>query len=103
MARIPDRKKMRREYLKRKGKAYTKVAAKGLFVIPAALVSLGIIAAQWWGISQGYPFLPISILLFMLSAMITQRLWRAMQQARQDAAHLPYVPPVTTDTLPAEE
>lgn len=107
MKRIPDRKKLRREYLRKKGETYANIVIYFLilFVPVIALymffkcdsgtrVRIGIFAALTWII-----FAPIYELLWYLFWCAIVELSKELNKAKQ----IPYVPPITPSTLSAEE
>ena len=114
--RIPDRQLLRREYLKKKAAVASKsigghlvfaggmiftvmcVAAAILCTFAALIAALG--APAYW------PYCAGGALVLALFAFIGSRTVRAMDryvEAVRGEADISYVPPVTPDTLPAEE
>ena len=102
MSRIQDRKKQRREYLRKKGVAYTKMSLTTLLMLSCAycaffsFIALLVFGYQW----QAF------VLSASLSVIFAGGCWRsvrAVRLAHRTAKQLPYVPPVISATLPAEE
>jgi hypothetical protein len=116
MTRVPDRKKLRREYLKQKGFAYYHLTGKSLFFSLGVLVCIGLLQFAVYvffvAIQDGressfyaepeYYVSGLCGIMACVSAVITRSIWRGVQQAKQDL-NIPNVPPLTSDTLPAEE
>jgi hypothetical protein len=124
MKQLPDRQKARRRYLKSKFFAYLSVTAVSIIFLPAMIVAvlmwLGVIAIIVWGMwilaSPRDPFasdfgplwaIPAMALFLAILAIVPSLIaWWAfvdIKHSRQDASSIPYVPPVTSDTLPADE
>lgn len=107
MSQIRERVKQRREYLRKKGIAYSLMTFVALFMVPCFVVALTL-----WGIAiycliarpHGYFFFTFmatfgALCISWLSWLLTLAVYDIHQEARQ----LPYVPRVTSDTLPNEE
>src|SRR5436190_23917231 len=110
MERVPDRAKLRREYLWKKGKAYAAAAAAGALCLlilwhsawaatlinrsQALLVSLP--AAEQLGVTAMLFVSPVVLFLGFLSRC---------REELHNAAAIPYVPPVARDAvaLPARQ
>ncbi len=117
MNRVPDRKKQRREYLRQKGTAYLKTTSGGIvFVFTVLLTPLLASAAiyswvgwlLWWDRladpgSHWDIFAIVLTVLAVISGLACYLSWSLMQHAIRSAARLSPVPPVTPNTLPAEE
>jgi len=112
--RIPDREKQRRDYLTKKAGTISKGIAGGIVCLILALVTLvllilGIFCCFYrWADAKGETQygLPVGI-GFLIVAAITGSLaalsgLHAKDQADRAKA-LPYIPPLTPGTLPAEE
>jgi hypothetical protein len=110
MNQLPDRKKLRQEYLKQKAGAYAKGTAGATLVIPATLLCCllgGITVALM--IVMLYTATPVNLIFVLLTATLTtisgalvRWCWRARHEFRR-AADIPYVPPVNANALPADE
>ena len=116
MNRVPDRKRQRREYLRKKRQAYKKAVAAGTLFVPTfmgasvcfLLTAFGFGYAIWnlnattfneyWLVGT-IPFTGIGAILLW----IAKSSWSAIQQQVDIAKHIPYVPPVTPFDLPADE
>lgn len=102
MANTHERIKKRREYVKRKVVAYTLMTLSILVAIPCALLAVVLFLLAIVGILDGifwegifWPALKLGDLALRFS--------ESAQKAHGEARQLPYVPPVTPDSLPAEE
>ena len=106
---VPDRQKQRREYLKKKKRAYRTVAGGScllllysVLTIICSLVSLMIFAVsmhfrELWSLFFLCPLVPAAIYCGL-------RFWQSCKEvkaASQHAKSIPDVPPVIPDTLPA--
>lgn len=104
MNRIPDRKKQRREYLKKKGKAYAKVSRLTgltlLFLFASALCSYCALVMLLEQKSIAFFIFAFFTIFYGLHAL---RKVRAAGAVIQNIRELPHVPPVAPDALPAEE
>jgi hypothetical protein len=93
---MPDRKRLRQEYLRKKGKAYAMLVAWliGLVAIVVMMYFsyLGMHHRSGW-------FAVLGILFY---ARIIWKGWRAVDRSHKEM-RLAYIPPVTPDTLPVEE
>ncbi len=98
MSRIPDRKKQRQEYLKRKGEAYADAAISSAFLLFILAILVGLACAAYFEAS------PVVFYIVLLGAVVFGLAYGQLIIKRGKAAkQLPYIPPVTPDTLPAEE
>jgi len=95
MSSTQERIKKRREYLKQKGKAYFEVSLAILLAMP--FLVFVVMLASFVG-----KFIQASILAIMLGSPIFF-FFRLAYESHRKAKQLPYFPPVTADTLPAEE
>ena len=110
MSRIQERKKQRREYLKKKGTAYTKIGLATVLVVPIPLALCILFAFFIKILDLPSPAPDIDPLKFTvvtsLLGLFTFACWRLVMFTRkthQETKQLPYVPPVTPATLPTEE
>jgi hypothetical protein len=94
MKQVPDRKKLRQEYLWKRRAHYA--AMSGAYV---AILMVGCVAFL---LPQRVPW-TIGLPAVIFLALFTGRQWGMIQQIRHKAKQVPYVPPVTPSTLPAEE
>ena len=109
--RVPNRHKLRQEYLKRKAGAYSLILWNGLELLFLTIVTLcfGLFACVsfFFAIAIQEPrlmFIPGMMVLFALAAgNISWESHQFYQKAIQEKATLLHVPPVRPDTLPAEE
>lgn len=112
MSRIQDRKKQRSEYLRKKGMAYMMASLAGLLTLlfsMVALLTLGFaVSAFFWpmafddGVARVYVYV-LCGLLVLCFGWASFLLARSARKAHQAASQLPYVPLITTDSLPSEE
>ena len=110
MNRVPDRKRLRREYLRKQVLGHGKGGFGVLFYVLGSLlcpVSGCIAVLLLLGATLMLsPWCLITALAFAGMAVATWKLascaWRLLD-GFEDAARTPYVPPVTTSTLPVEE
>jgi hypothetical protein len=109
--RLPDRRKQRREYLKRKVVAQSKIQggsllALGLLIaaIISGLFTCGYLLYAYF-LQEGT--LLLLALLFTVLAIVCgsgcRRISAFIEKASNEEMSIPYVPPVTPDTLSAEE
>ncbi len=118
MNRIQERKQQRQEYLKQKGKAYSIMAIFST-VLGLTIIS-GLVGIVYLALlilfdpktaSEQQVSSPLSKLIFLaFMALLAFGLYMALccsvrdgRALRRQIAQLPYIPPVTPDTLPAEE
>jgi|SRR5579871_2659238 len=87
MKQVPDRKKLRREYVKKKAAAYG-VGGPFLVIMLTFLVA--------WFREPGLDVSQFAVLLFCF-------VWCAVNFSRETIKHVPYVPTVTPNTLRADE
>ena len=95
MSSIQERKKQRWEYLNQKGGAY---ATLGLITF-----ATGFCALMTLTFVLTVAIFPPGIVVGLCFGVVTLRLTVLVRQAHRTVKQLPYVPPVTADTLPAEE
>ncbi|HZT43960.1 MAG TPA: hypothetical protein VFA07_17470 [Chthonomonadaceae bacterium] len=111
MGSTQERIKKRREYIKRAGMAYTQYSFAMLLVSVFAFLALcliGLFIAYLSGNSRSMkpagPFALIAVAaVFVMVGVTTCVLVALSDKVRQRAEQIPYVPPVTGDTFPAEE
>jgi hypothetical protein len=104
MKQMTEHKRQRREYLLNRAGAYGKaITALSLTLgIAAASVALGCVVASmlctrnWLEAGIGFCFL-----IWLYLGLV--ELWQKARQEKQRGDTLPYVPPVSVSTLPAEE
>ncbi|HZT43957.1 MAG TPA: hypothetical protein VFA07_17455 [Chthonomonadaceae bacterium] len=97
--------KKRREYLTKKAWAYTKLSVSAVFVLYFAFTAV-LVLLSMLHFSHKMSFFFKCLALFDLVFMGIFIWWCARSVAhlvRQDIKQLPYVPPVTANTLPIEE
>jgi hypothetical protein len=116
MKQVPDRKKLRREYLKKKIGATAVTGIGGVAFLPCAFFSavffsVGLYLFLYFITDLGHR--PLSMLVLrnscawslvgLLLAIVARSSWRGIRRSRQDLAALTYIPPITPNTLPADE
>jgi hypothetical protein len=115
MKQVPDRKRLRREYLRQKTVGHSQEAAGAILYYPAligcllfGMISIGLMLVGLSG-GVGHPDPASTIgwtcICVGLSAgfgLMARQAIRLMDKGRA-ATRIPYVPPVTPDTLPADE
>ena len=104
MRQVPNRTKLRRTYLRRKAETYmTLLTSSGLVVVFVLILAAIIALARWFVLQQqpgmaivmvGFGFFPLFLCLVCLNDV---------KNTKQKSRRLPYVPPVTPETLPADE
>ena len=117
MNQVLDRKKLRREYLRKKGTAHIQEAIGGMLVIVASItcpvfVFMALSLEGWclygrWVWQSDMPGLTIESLkcigISLISWAVCKYADRIAQKGHDRVAHIAYIPPVTPDTLPADE
>jgi hypothetical protein len=109
MGSTQERIKQRRRYLKRKGAAYTKISLATFLVIlltPIIIVlpTLLVVDLVLPGLLPITPAYRAAGIIAVIGCIAT--IWYLLvtaSRADRTLQQLPYVPPVTADTLPAEE
>ena len=94
MSSTQERIKKRREYLKRKGGAYAKISWSAF--LTGLLTVMLVVVIRTTGPAR------IALTVFYWSYLLVVLIHSA-HKTHQAVKKLPYVPPVTADTLPAEE
>lgn len=108
---VPDRKKQRREYLKKKGKAYSALSLLSFVSLFMFLVMLfcGLLGFAFLGNAFNMRLAPailcsvVSFGVVAAAAYARKGIQRDIEHTIHDLAKTRFVPPVTADTLPAEE
>ncbi len=104
MSSTQERIKKRREYLKKKGTAYRNVSTQAVFVVLAVMLTIVSLLATIFSLLR---LDLLSVLFFAaltaLDGVMTRSVIDSARQAHEQAKQLPYVPPVTANSLPAEE
>src|SRR5579859_2959565 len=110
MKRVPDRRRQRREYLRKKGQAYTRVTFGLVFLILLSLVlafvAFGtlntlIIAVCYYRGEIKCVYLGVALII--MSALLVRQSARTLRKGAEEVRSLPYLPPVNASTLPADE
>ena len=108
--RVPDRQKQRREYLRKKAGVRGIIVGGQLLEILlfsvtglCGLASFGLLLCSIAIGPQFYLTTLVSILLTVGGGYISWKLGKLTDRAEQEERSLAFVPPVTPDTLPAEE
>src|SRR5260370_33487923 len=108
--RVPERQKKRREYLKKKAGAYVLIML-AVFVCLALIVggmpacgkladlSMDSSRGWFWGFSMTLAGIVVTIVIFLALYFGGQILTSSGEITKT----IPYVPPITPNTLPAEE
>jgi hypothetical protein len=110
MNQVPDRRKLRQEYVKQKAGAYFKGTLGAALLLPATLFCIAAGTATLMLVVllvlHATPLIGISAVsagvLTLLSGVLIRWCWQARHEFLR-ATELPFVPPVTPNTLPAEE
>src|SRR5579859_5815758 len=105
MNRVPDRKQLRREYLRKKGKVWLRLSI--LTALRGSPLVVGFVFALH-SLLRNASSSDVIVIDFALTSLLligTVLLLTAgiRQDFRHDFAILPYVPPITPSTLPPEE
>ena len=111
MGNLVQRKRQRRQYLWRKGNAYAEAGLIGLLLVPGFILTALCMTATGIGlfvllILHSATALWIWLVLAGATGVmfwLTSGLFTAHLEKQQAINSLRYVPPVNTDTLPAEE
>ena len=115
MRRVPDRKKQRSDYVRKKAEAYTSGALCWLLlfvtlsitIVCAGVAAFIFVKLLWRGDlaeemrSHVEEALAGAVISAPLAGFCSWHLWKGIKDAN-DRAQLPYVPPVTASTLPAD-
>jgi hypothetical protein len=96
---VPDRKKLRREYLRKKWQTYAPVRYR--IAILVTFLAIEGYRAVW--VHRSSVLLSLLPLFAVVLAGVLWSIITTVKTARQQAALIPVVPPVTPSTLPAEE
>lgn len=102
MGNTHERIKQRREYVKRKVMAYVLMTLSILVAIPCALLAVILFLLAVASVFEGIPWVEIFWPALKLGELAL-RFSESAQKAHGEAKQLPYIPPVTADSLPAEE
>ncbi len=104
MNKVPDRKRLRRDYLRIRGGKHTKAMLCFLSVAPAALIALAFASNAIDAMRQTNLVSSLSFFfLAVICAYITVGLIQSTRKYHVEALQVPNVLPVTANTLPAEE
>ena len=106
MSNTQERFNQRKQYLKQKRIAYAKGGIADLLIVPCAVLSVCLFLAALFCLYIGGIPLLVSPIVFVAALLIASLCILFADLARrryEEAQQLPYVPPVTADTLPAEE
>jgi hypothetical protein len=113
MTPVPDRRRLRQEYLRRKRQVVAKKMAYGLLCLAMICLCLCLClptliyvmrANLQFGFGDGLPAVLFTTLIFIfLTVTFAVYFGDQYKEARKAAANVAFVPPVTPDTLPAEE
>ena len=102
MSKMPDRKSLRREYLRQKGEVYGEGAIYAVLFVPALLIAVFAVVCGVTGLGGGNNIFTGLIGVAMFGS-ISAYCWLQMRDARRRTDAVPYAPPIQPDTLPAEE
>ena len=116
MSPVPDLKKLRREYLREKGKGYTVQTVGAIFYVPSMALTVicsiptifVVVMCVGALLLPPHTIRPIdsTFLVLMAGTVIfgVVACWsKRVMQTGEKIAQVPYVPPVTPSTLPTEE
>ena len=109
MNQVTERKRLRRRYLHDKRRAYGRMAATIALGFLCVILAGGLLITGSYLIMKRWPVMTDAAgCCFILGLAFVPRLvieaaGRAFQKWKDEADHLAYVPPVTADTLPADE
>jgi hypothetical protein len=101
---LPDRRKQRREYLRKKAGAYTRSLGGSLLLLCFYIAAF--VCIFYTCIYLMYGVKSFTLLFAFLSCLCGYGCWKLTQfveKAAQAEAEIPFVPSVSTDTLSAEE
>jgi len=97
---VSDRKKLRREYLRKKGKAHSKSVLYGAICVALwVMVALFLFFVNEPGVHMPPMDYAIATIICLAAVWFTSQLVKSEAEAKL----VPYVPPVTPNTLPADE
>jgi hypothetical protein len=100
---VPDRKKLRRDYLRKKRRLNALQIVGFCILLPCILapiaIAIGLLA--WYRFSAVASLSTLAALGCWL--LLVRKGWRALLEVERRERTLPYVPPVTLNTLPANE
>lgn len=103
MSRTEYRVKQRRHYVQKKVMGYTGVSIMALVTIPYVLATLCLLLLPFfYPFQSGLEILCLAVLLLYFGGVCLGCAYLT-RMAYQTTKQIPYVPPVTTDTLPGEE
>src|SRR5579859_2025586 len=97
MSRVPDRKKMRRAYLRKRVIGHVLFSVSVLLVVTAVIVFLSAECLFRRGFSQ------MAVFSVLVGTVMMGLVGLKMSGHAEIASNIPYVPPVTPSNLPAEE
>ena len=98
-----ERIKNRREYLKQKGTAYTKIGLAGLLIVPCLYFAVFFLSVLYYpGRYYWQAFSLSALLVFIFGGGCYWLIYRAYR-IHKSTSQFPYVPPISNDTLPIEE
>ena len=104
MKQVPDRKKLRREYLKKKRNAAFALSALNILAVLSGMGAILCWAMVIWFYWSGGRALAVALGVIMFSFMFMLAIVRGLRKGvRRISSNIPYVPPFTPDTLPADE
>src|SRR5262245_57830994 len=107
---VPNRQQQRQEYLMEKARSISKwfggsILMVGVLFAFAACISLAVLSLVPFNASDQAQYLLsfCFVLLAIGGAIAFSKIFRFVNEVKQLHSQIPYVPPVTLDTLPAEE
>jgi len=103
MSSTQERIKKRREYLMKKGWAFTGIGMNALLFVVLTLTSLLLLFLMIYFHLYSFSYIFLTIIGVLSFGFISWSCVRSILADHKTAKQLPYVPPVTVDTLPAEE
>jgi hypothetical protein len=114
MSRVPDRRKLRRNYLADKVAAYLAATVCTALFLPAVMLTVGCLAAAVWVLGSlllhfstsvdaaGLQFVALTG-VSSFSAGLAWIFWHGIREAAHDAQHVEYVPPFDLARVPVDE
>jgi hypothetical protein len=108
---VPDRKRQRREYILKKQSAYVQWVIGGIMLLPAGIIALisaitTVVACACYILTRRYTALLFTIFcggIITVCSSFFAWMGYALVADGNKLSQTPYVPPVTPDTLPANE
>ncbi len=103
MNKVPNRKKLRREYLSTKRRLNLIQIVGFMVLMPSTLMPLLLIMASILLLRYSVLYSCATLVALAVWLLIVRWGWRALMEVEKRERSLAYVPPATPNTLPAEE